>query len=252
MRKLPRWLRAVGLRKPRWEKKGFFPAGYGEDDKATYIEAHPFTMTDRRKILSLIHAVKYIEKCKVPGEIVECGVWKGGSMMAVARTLLNLGARERALYLFDTFEGMTEPSERDVDPDEIHARGIFEEKRFRDRDGSDWCYSPLDEVKRNVGSIGYPEEKVRYIKGKVEDTLPAEAPESIALLRLDTDWYESTRHEMEHLYPRLVPGGVLLVDDYFHWRGSREAVDEYFAKHGVALFLAPVSGGACVGVKQRG
>ncbi|HLU48945.1 MAG TPA: TylF/MycF/NovP-related O-methyltransferase, partial [Planctomycetota bacterium] len=108
MRIISAWLRSIGVKKPRWEKKGFFPVGFGEDDKRTYIEVHPFTMTDRRRILALLHAVKYLERCRVPGDVVECGVWKGGSMMAVARTLLNAGSTERTLYLFDTYEGMTE------------------------------------------------------------------------------------------------------------------------------------------------
>jgi hypothetical protein len=75
------------------------------------------------------------------------------------------------------------------------------------------------------------------IAGKVEETLPEHAPESIALLRLDTDWYESTRHELEHLFPRVVAGGVLLLDDYGHWKGSRKAVDEYFAAQGITMLL---------------
>ena len=75
------------------------------------------------------------------------------------------------------------------------------------------------------------------VKGKVEDTLPGHAPDHIAVLRLDTDWYASTKHEMEHLYPRLARGGVLIIDDYGHWAGSRQAVDEYLAEHGIHLLL---------------
>jgi len=92
-----------------------------------------------------------------------------------------------------------------------------------------WAMAPLDRVRRNVLATGYPAERVHFIQGKVEDTLPANAPDRIALLRLDTDWYESTHHELTHLYPRLSPGGVLIIDDYGHWQGSRLAVDEFFA-----------------------
>ena len=82
----------------------------------------------------------------------------------------------------------------------------------------------------------------------VEDTIPNQAPKEIALLRLDTDWYESTLHELEHLYPRLVSGGVLIIDDYGHWRGAREAVDEYIDKHKLKLFLTRIdyTGRLCV------
>ena len=84
-------------------------------------------------------------------------------------------------------------------------------------------------------SLGSGPERIHFVEGKVEDTIPAHAPERIALLRLDTDWYESTRHELEHLYPRLSRGGVLIIDDYGHWQGARQAVDEYFGDAHAAL-----------------
>jgi O-methyltransferase len=86
----------------------------------------------------------------------------------------------------------------------------------------------LEDVRRNLLSTGYPEEKCHFIKGDVLKTIPHEAIDEIAILRLDTDWYESTRHELQHLYPKLTRGGVLIVDDYGHWQGCRKAVDEYF------------------------
>jgi hypothetical protein len=73
--------------------------------------------------------------------------------------------------------------------------------------------------------------------GKVEDTIPADIPEKIALLRLDTDWYESTKHELIHLFPRLQKGGVLIIDDYGFWKGARKAVDEYFAENNIQILL---------------
>jgi hypothetical protein len=100
-----------------------------------------------------------------------------------------------------------------------------------------WARSPLDEVRRNLLATGYPADRVRFVVGRVEDTLPDQAPESIALLRLDTDWYASTRHELVHLFPRLAVGGVLLIDDYGHWQGARQAVDEYLAQTGARLLL---------------
>src|SRR5205807_4683586 len=100
-----------------------------------------------------------------------------------------------------------------------------------------WAYAPLDAVKDALRSTGYPEEHVRFVVGPVEETIPAEMPERVALLRLDTDWYESTKHELEHLFPRLVRGGVLIIDDYGTWGGCRQAVDEYTAAHDLRLFL---------------
>jgi hypothetical protein len=235
--------------KPAKKKGEKFPIGYSDEDKAIFLEAKPFTMTDREKVLSLIHAVRYVVNSGVQGDIVECGVWKGGSMMAIARTLLNMGVQDRELHLFDTFEGMSTPTDKDINHKGYDAREVFEESKFNDREGSDWCYAALDEVKANLARVGYPPARVHYIKGKVEDTLPQAAPERIALLRLDTDWYESTLHEMRTLYPRLVNGGVLIIDDYYTWKGSKQAVDEYVAEHGLKLFLAPLSSGATA-IKQ--
>jgi len=100
-----------------------------------------------------------------------------------------------------------------------------------------WAYSPLEEVKRNLRLTGYDESRITYIQGKVEDTIPVRASERIALLRLDTDWYESTYHELVHLYPRLSVGGVLIIDDYGHWQGARRAVDQYIEENRLKILL---------------
>jgi O-methyltransferase len=93
-----------------------------------------------------------------------------------------------------------------------------------------WCIASLDDVRANLLSTGYPANQIHFVPGKVEQTIPKTLPERLALLRLDTDWYESTKHELEHLYPRLSNDGVLIIDDYGHWRGAREAVDEFFLR----------------------
>lgn len=95
----------------------------------------------------------------------------------------------------------------------------------------------LEEVRSNLLGTGYPAERVTFVKGRVEDTLPRVLPGPIALLRLDTAYYESTKRELEQLYPLLVLGGVLIIDDYGHWKGARRAVDEYFAASGLRPFL---------------
>lgn len=186
-----------------------------------------YTRTSVERVFGLIEAVRYITVADIPGVIVECGIWRGGSMMAIARTLHQLGVTDRELVLFDTFEGMTEPTADDVSYDGRTASEKFAKAR-RDDAGSEWCFASLEDVTHNMELTGYPMSRITFVKGRVEDTLPARAPEQIALLRLDTDFYESTRHEMQHLYPRLSTEGVLIVDDYGHWRGSRQAVDEYF------------------------
>lgn len=195
-----------------------------------------YTMTSVERLFSLINATRYISKNNILGDFVECGVWKGGSMMATAYSLKNMGELDRNLYLFDTFEGMTPPSNNDITYSNLEAAKLLAESSKEDS-SSIWCYSPLDEVKINITSTGYNPEKIHLIKGKVEETIPQCIPEKIALLRLDTDWYESTRHELEHLFPRLVHGGVIIIDDYGHWKGCQQATDEYFQKNNIPILM---------------
>jgi len=196
----------------------------------------PYTMTSDERLVSLSRCIDYIHDNNIQGDIVECGVWRGGSMMLVARKLLQLKSSYRKLFLFDTFEGMTEPGKDDIAWDNITAvQKLNASNKFEGRNV--WCYSTLDEVKSNLLKTQYPGENVIYVKGKVEKTLPFSAIEKISLLRLDTDWYESTKHELEHLYDKLVYGGVLIIDDYGHWEGAKKAVDEFIQKNGLKLYL---------------
>lgn len=213
---------------------------YSADVPASLIEIYkkvkPYTMTSPERVFALCAAVKYIHEKNIEGDIVECGVWKGGSMMAVAEILLKSGDSSRGLYLFDTFEGMAPPTDKDVDLSGVMAESLLKNSD-KTIDDSVWCRATLDMVKSAVNSVGYPGEKIHFVKGMVEQTIPHFAPDKIALLRLDTDWYESTRHEMEHLFPRLVKGGVLIIDDYGHWQGARKAVDEYLENNKVKIML---------------
>jgi hypothetical protein len=194
----------------------------------TLRAVRPYTMTSPERVFALIEAVRYLTRRRVPGAIVECGVWRGGSMMAAARTLLSLGDTTRELYLFDTFEGMPPPGEHDVDHRGRTARAELAKSSPKDP-SSIWCYATLAEVEQALISVGYPRDRIHFVQGKVEDTVPSRAPNEIALLRLDTDWYESTKHELDHLYPRISRGGVLIVDDYGYWAGARRATDEFIA-----------------------
>ncbi|HSH72706.1 MAG TPA: TylF/MycF/NovP-related O-methyltransferase [Methylophilaceae bacterium] len=202
----------------------------------TYNKVKSYTMTSPERIFSLCDAVRYIHDQKIDGDIVECGVWRGGSMMAVADTLVGLADTSKSLYLFDTFEGMAPPTDDDIDISGVSAEDLLKNTE-KTEDDSVWCYAGLELVKSAVSTIGYPGEKIHYVQGMVEQTIPEHAPARIALLRLDTDWYESTKHEMEHLFPRLAKGGILIIDDYGHWQGARKAVDEYLGQHQVKVFL---------------
>lgn len=225
---------------------------YSADVPASLIEVYkkvkPYTMTSPERVFSLCEAVKYIHEKNIEGDIVECGVWKGGSMMAVAETLLRSGDTSRNLYLFDTFEGMAPPTDKDVDIAGVTAESLLEQSD-KMKDDSVWCRATLEMVKSAVNSIGYPGEKIHFVKGMVEQTIPLNAPDKIALLRLDTDWYESTKHEMEHLFPRLSIGGVLIIDDYGHWQGARKAVDEYLERNKIKILLNKIDYTGRIAVK---
>jgi hypothetical protein len=218
---------------------------YGPELEQTIKRVRRHTMTTPRRIAALCDGVEHVVRSEVPGALVECGVWKGGSMMAAALTLLRLGAADRDLYLFDTFQGMPPPTSEDVFSAYDGYSPMRHWRRRHRGDGreSTWHYVAADDVRAALLSTGYPAERVHLVEGRVEDTLPAAAPDAIALLRLDTDWYESTRHELEHLYPRLSPGGVLLLDDYGYWEGAREAVDEFLEETGERLLLVRMASG---------
>ncbi len=211
------------------------------------VKAH--TMTGPERIVTMIRAVDYAHRYGLPGAIVECGVWRGGSIMAAILALRRLGVEDRELYLYDTFEGMPQPSAWDVRHDGVQAMTQFLKLRSQE-DRAAWCAATLEDVRGSIQPLGYRADKIHYVKGKVEETIPSIIPEQIAILRLDTDWYESTRHELEHLYPRLVPGGLMIIDDYGYWQGARRATDEYFQRTGERIFLSRIDATARIAVKQ--
>lgn len=220
-------------------------SGYGVVPPANYLtdlepafqklwqRVRGYTMTSIERGYSLYSGIRYICQQGIPGALAECGVWRGGSSMLIALTLHALGESVRDLYLYDTFEGMPYPGEKDV----ISSTGASVRERWESIEENgripfeDWKVG-LDEVRSNMAATGYPVEKVHMIAGMVEKTLTAQEhkpPAELSLLRLDTDWYDSTRVELEQLYPRLSRGGVLIIDDYGHFDGARLAVDEFFA-----------------------
>lgn len=230
------------------ELEGWRYADLSDEDRALVRAVKPYTLTSAEAICALAEAVRHVVRQNVEGDIVECGVWRGGSMAAVARTLVSLGDFERSLYLFDTFEGMPPPGALDVNFEGEVAEDLYRERNGRGG-GSDWCRASEETVARVMAACGYDESKIHLVKGRVEETIPSKAPERIAILRLDTDWYESTLHELEHLFPRLSRGGVVIIDDYGHWRGARRATDEFFARERTGVYLHRVDYTVRCGVK---
>ena len=190
-----------------------------------FNKARPFTMTGKEAMFALYDAVRYIVRNDIPGDIVECGVWRGGSALLAALTLRELGVK-RPIWLYDTFDGKTAPTEKDIDREGQSASAYIEEYG----DAGKWCYADLNDVRNTFASYGFNNEDVHFVQGDVLQSLPETHPRNVSLLRLDTDWYASTKIELEILYPRLSQYGILIVDDYGYWAGSRAAVDEYFEK----------------------
>jgi len=225
-----------------------FPQDMEDGFEQVYQTCHRYTMTSPERMYALYKAVEYIIHSKIPGDFVECGVWKGGSSMIIAHTLLQMGEKDRKIYLYDTFTGMTEPTQKDLrSSDSLPAFTIWE--KMQKKDYNDWAFAPLNEVRENMLSTGYPSQNITFIPGKVEDTVPTTIPTRIALLRLDTDWYESTYHELTHLFPLLSNRGVLLIDDYGHFKGAREAVDQYFQEQNTSILLSRIDYTGRLGIK---
>ncbi|MBJ7329694.1 MAG: class I SAM-dependent methyltransferase [Solirubrobacteraceae bacterium] len=246
-------LDAVGLtvgRVPSPERIATTHPDLGGDEQFVRITERvwPYTMTSIERLWALYEAVRYVRGSGIEGAFVECGVWRGGSSMLSALTLQAESAADRELYLYDTFEGMSDPTEHDAGRHEPDLADEWD--RFKgDTAHPVFAHASLDDVRANMAATGYDADRIHYVQGKVEDTIPATLPGSIALLRLDTDWYESTKHELEHLYPLLAPGGVLIIDDYGYWAGARRAVDEWLETLPSPLLLTRVDDTARLALK---
>ena len=201
-----------------------------------------YTMTSMERCYSLYSSIQYITKANIPGDVIECGVWRGGSAMLSALTLIKNNQNHRKIYLYDTYEGMSEPTDKDIDLHGTPYRLIWEKEKER-------LTVPLDEVKENMSSTGYPKENIIFVKGMVEDTIPNTVPNQVALLRLDTDLYESTYHELIHLYPKVAPHGVIIIDDYGHFQGAQEATDKYFNQESQKVLFHRIDYSCRVGIK---
>jgi O-methyltransferase len=236
-------LQRFGLKLIRVKKNGL-PIDFDEEIHDVISSFHEYTMTSPEKIKVLVDAVNYISMHQVPGAFVECGVWRGGSSMIAANAFKKLkDARE--FYLFDAFD-LPIPVPVSEDKDVFGARilgGAAEGQPY-------WNAITESEVGANMRSIGYPEDSIHLIKGLVGDTVPDRAPSTIAILRLDTDTYESTAHNLKHLYPRISRGGILLLDDYGTHLGVRKAVDDYVASNpDQKIFLIRIDSAGAIAVK---
>jgi hypothetical protein len=228
------------------------PAGYDLEEEAReairIVRSH--TMLSYERLITLYQQAAHCERARVPGCFVECGTWKGGAVAIMALANLRHGDRRRPLHLFDSFEGIPEPDEgadgekaaREVRSVGGAARGRLSPvegfyERFADGVGT------LEINRRLMEEIvRYDPAYLRYHKGWFQDTVPRDAAGvgPVAILRLDGDWYASTKVCLEHLYGNVVPGGFVVVDDYGHYPGCRKAVDEFLEREGIRPFLTHI------------
>ena len=181
----------------------------------------PHSACSKERLLMNIDAIRSVNNLNIPGHIVEVGVYKGGSMIAMMRANKNPA---RQFYLFDTYEGMTAPCEHDTDLNGYSASDLLV------RDKGVRCISSLEEVKSNISkNTRTPPENIHYIVGDITKTTTRVEP--IAILRLDTDFYESTKFELDYFYDSVSRGGIIIIDDYGHWKGCKKAVDEFLERH---------------------
>jgi hypothetical protein len=216
-------LAKAGYRLARMQPKGF-PVELDAADReiVAHVAGRELSMGTAERLFATAMACRYVCEHAIDGDFIECGVWRGGHALIAADVFRRL-APQRKVWLFDTFAGMTEPTANDVTSGGEAAADLYHEG---------WCYASLEEVQAHFRARGLLPQAI-FVKGDVAQTLrdAARLPTRIGVLRLDTDWYESTRLELEVLYPLLGRGGVLMVDDYGYWGGSRQAVDEYFGAH---------------------
>jgi O-methyltransferase len=198
-----------------------------------------YTMADEACLITLWQHTKYLETNSIVGDYVECGVWKGGCVALMALGNLSYGSTRRNIYLFDSFTDICEPDKK-VDGD----KAIQQATEWSTTKGTDGKLKPLEGFYDQFGGhgtkaacieviekkVGYDKEKVHYIEGWFQDTFPIHSKTigQIALLRLDADWYASTKICLETFYDKVVDGGIIIIDDYGTYEGCKKAVDEFF------------------------
>lgn len=246
------------IKKISHEKVGFSPkySSFNEIDYEViendffkiYEVCKTETMTSIEKLYSLYCSVNYVLDNNIQGDFVECGVWRGGSAMLMALILQSRNKNNRKIFLYDTFNGMTAPTEHDIHVYSGKTASHISQQDYNS-EHSKWCNASINIVKENMDKTGYQSDKIIYVEGRVEDTIPENLPQEISLLRLDTDFYESTLHELNYLFPLLSKNGVLLSDDYGFWEGQKKATDRYFKEHDIHLLMHRIDYAGRVAIK---
>jgi O-methyltransferase len=209
-------------------------------------------MVSSKHLQFLEGIIKELHDTNIVGDIVECGVWKGGCSMWMMMCQMK-HTMDRKFYLYDTFDGMTFPDSTNDAKEavEIYTKinqGVYERDYDKWHTENKWAFAPIDLVKKNIALTGYDESSITYVIGDVSTTLNTTVPSEISLLRLDTDWYTSTKKELDCLFPRVVKNGYVIIDDYYAWKGSRVATDEFLKIHkdSITIIHNSITGGTFV------
>lgn len=202
------------------------------------MKIKPYTMVSYSRLLNVCELSKKVEKDKLDGCFVECGVWRGGCA-AVMASIAHRARSNRRIWLFDSFEGLPEPSEKDGNLAKAYADG----KNFGRLRSIGKAVASLSSVEELLFSkLGLSKENVSIVKGWFQETLPYYKEEigPIAILRIDADWYESTKLCLEYLYDNVVRGGYVILDDYGCWEGCRRATDEFLEERNSRVELQKI------------
>jgi len=191
------------------------------------------TMIGMQRLVSLQNCVETVLADDIPGDLVECGVWRGGASILMRAVLAAYEDETRCVWLADSFEGVPRPDAANYKADKLpwYAMGLH-------RAAPVLAVSEA-EVRANFERYGLLDDQVRFLPGWFKDTLPNAPIDRISVLRLDGDLYESTIQALDALYPRLCPGGFCIIDDY-NLQGCRQAVADYRAKHEISAEISKI------------
>lgn len=241
------------LKIARAHNENFFRAALPEF-KGVWEQASPFTMLSRERVYHVYKAVLYCLQNKICGDFVQVGVWAGGGLVAIAKSLeLYFGSSmipefgsRTLIWGFDTFEGHGRPGEHEIDIWGTSQAVVYDELM----DGG-WASVSKEEVQKNLLTCLGSLNGINLVKGRCEATLPDLAPDKVSVLIIDVDWFESTYSSLTHLWPRLAVGGILICDDYGHHSGARDAIDQYFTEIGEAPFFTHIDYSCISAVKSK-
>lgn len=216
----------------------------------------PNTMLPDARLSNIVASIDSVAKNDIRGAYVECGVWKGGSVLLAGLYLDKIGERNRDLHLLDSFSDICEPNHeidgeravQEVGGKEFAQGRLKETKMYQ---GLGIGYSTADQVKELLNCICYSAGSVFVHPGWFQDTLPTVKKRvgEIAILRLDADWYESTKVCLEALYDNVVPGGIIIIDDFFSYDGCRKAVEEFLKVNKINIIMERIDHDAVYWVK---